>query len=188
MRIAASPRLAAVLVVVVGAAAFAGGRNLQYYSKDMPMDDLKAEMKVLKNSLGVGCEHCHQVKPKRDFAAEIPNKKAARGMLFMTDKVNKELFTKEFLGIKEGDAPKVTCFTCHRGQEKPEVKPKDAAAEKKFMALAGDGEHKAMSDSMKKMVEKLNKDHLNWKDAPKATCWMCHRGELEFSSKAPEGD
>jgi hypothetical protein len=179
-------RFALVLVLSgLAAVAYAGGRNLEYYSKDMEMPALKNEMKVLKNSLGVDCSHCHQVAPKRDFATEIPMKKTARKMLFMTDKVNKDLFTKEFLGIKEGEAPKVTCYTCHKGKEKPEYKAKNAEDEKKFMAKAEDPKHKAMSDSMKKLVEKLNKDHLNWKDAPKATCWMCHRGELEFSSKAP---
>jgi hypothetical protein len=171
---------------LIAATAWAGGKNLQYYSKDMSMEDLKAEMKVLKSSLGVGCDHCHQMKPKRDFSADVENKKIARSMLTMTDKINKECFTKDFLGIKEGEVPKATCFMCHKSKEKPETKPEKADANKKFEEAIKDPKHKDMVAGMKKVVEKLNKDFFTWKNAPKASCWMCHRGEVEFSTKAPD--
>lgn len=170
----------------VAASALAGGKNLQHYSKEMSMEDLKAEMKILKNSLGVGCDHCHQMKPKRDFSADVENKKITRSMLEMVDKLNKDCFTKEFLGIKEGEVPKATCFMCHKGKEKPEAKPEKADANKKFEEAVKDPKHKDVAAGMKKLVEKLNKDFFTWKGAPKATCWMCHKGELEFSTKAPD--
>src|SRR4051812_23388025 len=57
-------------MALLAATAFAGGKNLQHYSKDMSMSDLQGEMKVLRMSLGVGCDHCHQMKPKRDFTVD----------------------------------------------------------------------------------------------------------------------
>ena len=45
---------------------------------------------------------------------------------------------------------------------------------------------------MKKLVEELNTNYFTWKDAPKATCWMCHRGKMEWKYQLPktaeEGD
>jgi hypothetical protein len=178
------PLAAFSALALVAGVAWAGGKNLQYYSKDMTMEDLKAEMKVLKSSLGVGCDHCHQMKPKRDFSADVENKKIARSMLTMTDRINKDCFTKEFLGLKE--PPKATCYMCHKGKEKPEYKPEKADANKKFEEAVKDDKHKDTVAAMKKLVEKLNKDFFTWKGAPKATCWMCHRGQVEFSTKAPD--
>lgn len=180
--------LGAAALALVGATAWAGGKNLQHYPKDMSMEDLKAEMKVLKNSLGVSCEHCHQYKPKRDFSVDTDTKKTARSMLDMTDKLNKNCFTKEFLGIKEGDVPKASCFMCHKGNEKPEYKPEKADANAKFEASCKEDKNKEVVASMKKLVEKINKDYFTWKNAPKATCWMCHRGSTDIELKAPEGD
>jgi len=179
-------------VLALAATAWAGGKNLQHYSKDMSMEDLKAEMKVLKSSLGVGCDHCHQMKPKRDWAVDVDNKKIARSMLDMTDKLNKDCFTRDFLGIKEGEVPKATCFMCHKGKEKPEMKPAKEDANKKFEEACKDAKNKDMAAAMKKLVDKINKDYFTWKDAPKATCWMCHRGNEEpekrpFSKDLPEG-
>lgn len=190
-------RLAKVLVaaLVLGGfstIAWAGGKNLEYYPKDMQIEDLKAEMKVLQRSVGAtDCAYCHVVKPKRDFAADTDLKKTTRVMLKMVDKIQKDLFTKEALGIKEGEAPKATCYMCHRGKEKPEYKPQGADAEKaqaKFEAECKKPEAEKIVAAMKKVVEKINKDHFTWKDAPKATCWMCHRGKTEMSTKAPDGD
>src|SRR5690348_7725596 len=103
--------LGAGAFLLVAATAWAGGKNLQYYPKDMSQEELKGQMKVLKSSLGVTCEHCHQYKPKRDFSVDTDTKKIARSMLAMTDKLNKACFTKQFLGIKDEEVPQATCFT-----------------------------------------------------------------------------
>ncbi len=176
------------VLLMVATAALAGGKNLQHYDKSMSMEDIKAEMKVLKNSLGVSCEHCHQYKPKRDFSVDTDVKKQARSMLDMVDKLNKDCFTKDFLGIKEGEVPKATCILCHKGKEKPEFKPDKADANAKFEAECKDDKHKQVVASMKKLVDKINKDFFTWKNAPKATCWMCHRGTREIDMKVPDGD
>jgi hypothetical protein len=183
---------ALALALVGGATAWADWKNVQYYPKDMPSEDLKAAMSVLQRSVGAeNCAYCHKVKPQRDMAFDTEKKKTARAMLLMVDKINKNLFTKDALGIKDDDVPKATCFMCHHGKEKPEYKPANADQEKaqaKFVEGTKDPDNAQMVTSMKKLVEKLNKDHFTWKDAPKATCWMCHRGSLEFSTKLPDED
>jgi hypothetical protein len=178
--------LGASALVLIAGAAFAGGKNLQYYSKDLSSDEIKDQMKVLKASLGVDCGHCHQMQPRKNWAADTDTKKFTRTMLVMTDKINKDCFNKDFLGIKPEDVKTGTCFMCHKGKEKPEYKPTNPDDNKKFEALAKDDKNKTITASMKKLVDKLNKDFFTWKDAPKATCWMCHRGAGEFELKAPD--
>jgi hypothetical protein len=173
-------------LALIAATAWAGGKNRQYYPNDMSNEDIKAAMKVLGSSLGVECAHCHQIKPKRDWTIDTDAKKIARSMLVMTDKINKDCFNKDFLGVKDGDVKQGTCFMCHKGKEKPEYKPASPDDNKKFEALAKDDKNKAMAASMKKLVDKLNKDFFTWKDAPKATCWMCHHGSGEIVVKAPD--
>lgn len=186
--------LAAALALtwLAAAAAWAGGKNRKYYSNDMSVEDLKVEMKMMQRSIGAaGCGYCHVMKPKRDFSLDTEKKETTRSMLTMVDKINKSLFTKDALGIKDGDAPVATCYMCHKGKEKPEYKPANADQEKaqaKFKAELDKPEQAEMVKAMKEVVEKLNKDHFTWKDAPKATCWMCHRGAVEFSTKLPDED
>jgi hypothetical protein len=186
-RIVGASFFAVAVVGIASATAWAGG-NLQHYPKDMPAEDIRAEMKMIKISMGVTCEYCHQMKPKKDFAVDNETKKTARTMLDMVDKIQDKLFTKDFLGLKDKKTPKATCFMCHKGKEKPEYKPAKADDEKKFQDACKTDKYKAMAASMKKVVDQINKDHFTWKNAPKATCWMCHHGEVEFSTKAPEGD
>jgi hypothetical protein len=182
---------AAFLVLAAAATAIAGGKNLQHYPKDISMEDLKAEMKVLKNSLGVDCAHCHQMQP-RDFSKDVDNKKVARSMLDMQDKLNQACFTKDFLKEFKGKQIKsATCFMCHKGKEKPVYEPStdaDKEKAKKFETDAKDAKHKDLSAGMKRLTDKVSKDYFNWKGAPKATCWMCHRGSLEIETKAPGDD
>jgi hypothetical protein len=74
-------------------------------------------------ALDVRCEHCHVGEgndlSKFDFAADTkPTKLTARKMLQMTTAINGELLA----GVGEpapAGAPKVTCYTCHRGSTKP---------------------------------------------------------------------
>lgn len=43
--------------------------------------------------------------------------------------------------------------------------------------FAVDTDHKNAARGMMKLTNRLNSDTFNWKDAPKATCYMCHHGE-----------
>jgi len=182
---------AGALVLIATTACLAAYKNLQHYPKDISSDDLKAAMKTLKNSLGVNCSHCHQTKPNGHMDVDTDTKKIARSMLDMTDKLNKDCFTKTFLGIKEGDVKEATCYLCHKGKEKPVYKPEKPDDNAKFEAACKEDKNKAMAASMKKLVDKINKDFFT-KDlikadkAPKATCWMCHAGKTEVEAKLPD--
>lgn len=38
---------------------------------------------------------------------------------------------------------------------------------------------KVVARDMMRMLEKINREHFTWEDAPQATCFMCHHGEQE---------
>jgi hypothetical protein len=66
-------------------------------------------------SLGVSCEHCHEVGAwARDAKHE---KQVAREMFAMVGTINGELLA----GIEglESDNPTINCTTCHRGEIRP---------------------------------------------------------------------
>jgi hypothetical protein len=94
-------------------------KNIQVL-KGVPADQWQPTMQFIASSLGVECEFCHV----RD-AFEKDDKKSkltARKMIEMQMAINRD----NFKGQRE-----VTCFSCHRGAEKPvgipvipEVEPK----------------------------------------------------------------
>jgi hypothetical protein len=85
-------------------------KNLQVLPKTIAKDQIKAMMKAQSRALGVECDHCHEA-PNMDV--DTKNKKIAREMMRMTSEIN-----QKFL---KGMDDKVTCATCHRGKEKPEI-------------------------------------------------------------------
>ena len=184
--------LAAGGVLALAVTVWAEGKNLQHFPKDIKNDDLKAEMGLIKKSLGVDCNYCHKMQPTRDMAFDTEKKKVGREMLDMQKKLNEKCFTPEFLGMKK--TPKATCYMCHHGHDEVETKPEKPEDEAKFNAAVDSGKKKKVVESMKKLVDELNKNYFTWKDAPKATCWMCHRGKMEWKyqlpreAPKPEGD
>jgi hypothetical protein len=128
--------VAAVLVcglVVAGARASAqgqpppaggGGRqggaaptNLKVLPKDIARPALTAMMRGYTAALGVECKHCHVDDMAMRASDENPKKDIARKMIQLTMDLNKQL---DAIGTPAApDAPKVTCFTCHRGAIKP---------------------------------------------------------------------
>jgi len=79
------------------------------------MSDLQLQrtMNMMRASLGVNCDYCHVVDDKNgwNFASDDKKeKKAAREMIAMVLKINKE----QFAGRTE-----VGCWTCHRGATHP---------------------------------------------------------------------
>lgn len=181
-RLAYLPALAFVALALVGWAP-GGAKNLEYFPKDIDLEKLKGEMKTISRSLGVECDKCHVVKPTRDMSLDTEGKKSGRSMLSMLKKMNENVLTADFLGRKRGIEG--TCYMCHKGKWKVETKPENADDEKRFNAMVDSGKKKKTVDAMKKLVETLNKDYFTWKDAPKATCWMCHRGRGEFRTRLP---
>ncbi len=91
--------------------------NLKVLPKDTPRPVLVAMMRVYAASLGVECKHCHVDDMAQRASDENPKKDVARRMIQMTMDLNKTL---DSVGMPaEPDAPKVTCYTCHRGAIKP---------------------------------------------------------------------
>jgi hypothetical protein len=83
--------------------------------KELSVDDFIAAMGVMAAGLGYDCADCHPGAgtDKVDFVADtIPQKRTARRMVEMVAAINKTNF---------GGAQRVTCFTCHRGQETPKT-------------------------------------------------------------------
>jgi hypothetical protein len=89
--------------------------------KDIPADQLMPAMQFIATSLGVNCETCH-VAGKFEADDKRP-KKTAREMIAMTMAINKNAFHGQ---------TQVTCYSCHRGAERPIAIPPvletDAAA------------------------------------------------------------
>jgi len=77
------------------------------------------EMNLIVQGLGVTCNSCHV---PRNFAAEDkPIKQKARQMLEMVKALNKQYFPDH--KPKEGESVlgKVTCYTCHKGEQTPKT-------------------------------------------------------------------
>ena len=86
-------------------------KNIQVF-KGVPAPRVIPVMNMLNRWLGVGCDHCHvgTEYDKEDKAA----KQTARKMFLMVRKIGQDNF---------GANNPVTCWTCHRGQVKPESLP-----------------------------------------------------------------
>lgn len=101
--------------------------------KDLPADSGFTNVQMMKGmtaghlinamnmgfsrSLGVGCDHCHNVD---NFASdELPAKNIAREMMKMSGQIKDML--KNIKEI-ENENPMVTCATCHRGSIVPATK------------------------------------------------------------------
>ncbi|MCB9379031.1 MAG: c-type cytochrome [Holophagales bacterium] len=69
-------------------------------------------------SLGVTCTHCHD--PKNFASDDKPEKRTARRMARLVEKLNGELLPAAV--EVEGAEPTVNCTTCHRGQKKPALR------------------------------------------------------------------
>jgi hypothetical protein len=95
--------------------------NLQILSKDMTRPALVGVMRSFAMELGVRCEHCHLGEgndlSRFDFASDARAAKAtARRMMKMLEVINGD----SLKGIGDpARQPKVTCYTCHRGEKTP---------------------------------------------------------------------
>lgn len=78
--------------------------------KDMPASQLMPVMHLMRSALGTRCDFCHVAEGNQYELDTKKEKETAREMIRMVFAINKENF--------EGQA-RVTCNTCHRGQEHP---------------------------------------------------------------------
>jgi photosynthetic reaction center cytochrome c subunit len=151
--------------------------------KDIPADQLMPAMQFISTSLGVQCDTCHVAgKPEAD---DKRPKKTAREMIAMQMMINKNAFHGQ---------TNVTCYSCHRGAERPvaippvietdaparpEARPAPATAAtpptadsiiEKYVAAVGG------ADAMKKVTSRVAKGVItsSGKDTP-----------IELFAKAP---
>jgi hypothetical protein len=86
--------------------------------KGMPVDTFFDAMGMFAASMGDDCTYCHvksAMLNRADFATATPRIQKARQMIVMMQALNKQYFA---------GAPRVTCFTCHRGSYIPENSPR----------------------------------------------------------------
>lgn len=84
-------------------------RNLQV----LKTRNIGPTMLWFDTALGQRCEFCHAPGPDR-WSDANPKKGIARQMIVMTNEINQKL--------SSGQA-QVTCWTCHRGHNKPQSEP-----------------------------------------------------------------
>ncbi len=91
-------------------------KNVQVL-KGIPVDQFMDTMGFFSASLALNCTSCHGVESASDaarFADDPPLKKTARRMILMVRAINKDNF---------GGAGMVTCYSCHRGGDRPKITP-----------------------------------------------------------------
>ena len=91
-------------------------KNVQVL-KGIPVNEFMETMGFFAAALGLNCTGCHVPESLQDwskFADDIPRKRMARQMILMVNGFNKTGF---------GGRRMLTCWTCHRGTQAPEVIP-----------------------------------------------------------------
>lgn len=84
--------------------------------KILKPEEVMPAMRSYTAGLGVRCEFCHV---QGDRASDAnPHKVTAREMIAMTRQIN-----THFGEAKE----RVTCYTCHRGEQQPKARPDSPA-------------------------------------------------------------
>ena len=101
-----------------GGAPPATPQNLQVLPKDMTLQQVQALMRTFTAGLGVQCPYCHVGTPQERAKDDNPNKLVARKMIRMMLAINSD-FLKDVGDPPAAGQSKVTCYTCHRGVEKP---------------------------------------------------------------------
>ena len=91
-------------------------KNVQLL-KGIPVDEFMETMGFFSASLGLNCVDCHTAQSEGNwahFADDTPLKQTARRMISMVADMNRNNF---------GGARALTCYTCHRGDQRPKVVP-----------------------------------------------------------------
>src|SRR5215213_5110166 len=89
-------------------------KNIQVL-KGIPVDQFMGTMGFFSASTGLNCTDCHTEESGGDwlkYADDNALKRQARRMVLMMNTINQANF---------GGRPVVTCFTCHRGNSRPQV-------------------------------------------------------------------
>jgi photosynthetic reaction center cytochrome c subunit len=87
----------------------------------LTVPEFEEEMRQMTTALGVSCGYCHV---RGNFASDNNARKApARRMLEMTKAINQQFFPGYKPADGESRLGKITCFTCHQGNERPKAAP-----------------------------------------------------------------
>jgi len=84
--------------------------------KGISVDDFLLTMGIMSAAVGSDCVGCHPAAGTDhvDWAFDTPRKRTARRMVQMVQTINKDNF---------GGRQVVTCWTCHRGRDRPVMTP-----------------------------------------------------------------
>ena len=88
-------------------------KNIQVL-RGLTVDEFMWTMGFISASLSMNCSDCHDPTNAASYALDNPRKQAARRMIVMVDAINKANF---------GGRRQVTCYSCHRGADRPKVTP-----------------------------------------------------------------
>ena len=91
-------------------------KNIQVL-KGVPVDEFLGSMGFISNALAVNCTYCHLGEGGGgwdEYAKDNPKKIMARTMMVMVNTINKTHF---------GGRQAITCFSCHRGADRPKPTP-----------------------------------------------------------------
>ena len=90
-------------------------KNVQVL-KGIPVDDFMGTMGIMSAATGFDCSECHTGAgtDQVDWAVDTPRKRTARKMVEMVAALNRTNF---------GGRQVVTCWTCHRGRDRPLITP-----------------------------------------------------------------
>ena len=120
--------LAAFVFIGIAASKPSGNkeRNLKVLPKDISDADLDSVMNGYAKALNVNCDFCHAnsktIKDDIDYASDDkPEKEITRIMMKLTAAVNKDYFDYTIV-YKAGETMAVSCYTCHDGFPRPELK------------------------------------------------------------------
>lgn len=115
-----SARIAAALIAVAITASAQPAdqvfKNVRVL-KGISVDQFMATMGFFSASLGETCTDCHSAESGGSwarYADDNPRKNKARAMIGMMNAINKTYF---------GGRREITCYSCHRGVERPDVTP-----------------------------------------------------------------
>ena len=85
--------------------------------KGISVDEFMDTMGFFSASLNFNCTDCHgddAVDNWANFAKDTPRKTMARKMVLMVNQIN---------SLQFGSKREVTCYTCHRGDQRPKITP-----------------------------------------------------------------
>ena len=113
--------LAALLLVAPASAQARRPRPLENIKtlKGWTGEEVRAEMQLMAQALGVKCDHCHV---QGNFASDEKRTKAtARKMIDLTRSLNTDYFADKTPAEGGSKFGRVTCYTCHQGAPTPKT-------------------------------------------------------------------